>query len=115
LVLEAIKDDLKKERDDLLAQIEDVTVTDEQIRTIQELAEAIRPGLQYADFAAKRQLIDFLDVTARLAVENEEQVIYVECVIPGTRTRLSINSATTSSYQVSNLVKSYRSCISKVS
>ena len=89
-----MKSDLTKEHSDLSAQIESVTVTDEQIRNIQELAEAIRPGLEHADFAARQRLIDFLDVTARLAVEDGERVAYAQCLIPGARARLSVDSVT---------------------
>ena len=90
-----MKSDLTKEHSDLSAQIESVTVTDEQIRNIQELAEAIRPGLEHADFAARQRLIDFLDVTARLAVEDGERVAYTQCIIPGAGARLSVDSVTT--------------------
>jgi hypothetical protein len=41
----------------------------------------IRQKLDDVSFAQKRHLIDLLDVRGKLAVENDEKVVYVKCVL----------------------------------
>ncbi len=88
--------ELLAEREDILKQIDHTKLTDQQIRTIKQLAAVIGPGLEKADldFALRQQFIRELRVTAKLAVEDGERIIYVQCIIPDSETRLSIDSAT---------------------
>jgi hypothetical protein len=41
----------------------------------------VAKGLEDADFAAKRHIIEALDVQATLAMEEGEKVIYARCVL----------------------------------
>jgi len=40
-----------------------------------------REGLEVATFEQKRQLIDLLDVRGKLAIENDEKVVYIKCIL----------------------------------
>jgi site-specific DNA recombinase len=81
--LEAIKEALQAEKDNLTTRIESQTITGKQLVSITEFAEKIASGLDKADrsFEARRQIIELLDTKGSLALENEEKVIYVQCVI----------------------------------
>ncbi len=79
--LEATVKALEKERAALAAHLETKTLTEGQVQSIQEFAAKVGQGLGVADtsFEARRKLVDLLDVTARLAVEDGDKVIYVAC------------------------------------
>jgi site-specific DNA recombinase len=74
---------LEKEKSELDQQLETKTLTAEQIKTILDFATAIRDRLSYADenFAARRQLIELLDVTGRVVKEEEGLFVYTRCII----------------------------------
>jgi len=74
---------LERERADLVARLAAQTLTDEQVQTIAEFAQEVAQGLEKADndFAARRQLIEMLDVRATLAVEDGQKVAYVRCMM----------------------------------
>ncbi len=61
--------------------IRKVTLTDEQLEFIETFCAKIRDGLDCADFATKRQIIELLDIRAKVAFENGEKVIYLKCLI----------------------------------
>lgn len=74
---------LEEEKASLIAQLESRTLTDSQMRALEEFAACIVQGLGRADedFEIRRQIIDILDVQATLTVENGEKVAYVRCVV----------------------------------
>ena len=82
-MLEAVREALQAERDNLMARLEAQTITGKQAVTIKEFAQKIASGLDEADksFEARRQIIELLDARGTLALENEEKVIYVQCAI----------------------------------
>ena len=67
---------LERERDALSNRLASGILTDEQVRTFEEFAAKIRKGLNGADqsFEARRRIIEMLDLTATLAVEESEKV-----------------------------------------
>ncbi len=81
--LETTMDALEKERTSLSAQLEAQTLTSEQIQSLKDFATEVAEGLERADadFETRRQIIDTLDVRATLAIEDEEKVVYVRCII----------------------------------
>jgi len=85
--LETTIQSLEREKADLQARLEAATITDEQIRAVDEFAQCIQAGLQEAgqSFEAKRRILDLLDVRATLTVEDGEKVIYVRCLIDSKR------------------------------
>jgi site-specific DNA recombinase len=89
--LETTIDALGKERAGLAASLEAVTLTGEQIQTIQDFAAEVRGGLESADFATRRGVIELLNVTVTLAVEDGVKVVYPRCMLPGGRKVLSID------------------------
>lgn len=74
---------LEGERESVNAHLSRCELSEAQIQTIEALAGHVREALGTADtrFDIRRQLVDLLDVQARLAVEGGEKVVYVRCVI----------------------------------
>lgn len=79
--LETTIAELTRERDDIDTHIRSVAVTDEQIAEIEAFCAEVRVGLENATFEDKRRYFDLLDVHGKLAVENDERVIYITCLI----------------------------------
>jgi hypothetical protein len=92
--LEATIAALEKERGDLVATLEAVTLSDDRIMTIEDFARKVAGGLAKAetDFGARRQIIDLLDVKVTLAIEEGQKVACVRCLVD--EAQLSVVSAT---------------------
>jgi site-specific DNA recombinase len=82
--LEEMLSNLRNEQKDLSAYIQNVSITDAQLSYIEAFAAKIRDGIDVADFYAKRQIIELLDIRGKIAVENGEKVIYLKCLIDPT-------------------------------
>lgn len=65
----------------MAAQLQRTEITDEQIAEIEAFCAEVSEGLDNATFEDKRRYFDLLDVRGKLAYENGEKVIYVECLI----------------------------------
>jgi len=90
--IQQIISDLEKEKGDILINLEEIVITDEQIINIEAVAQEIRSKLNgKRDFASKRKIIEMMNVSGTLAVENGEKVIYIQCILG--EDRLSVNSA----------------------
>jgi site-specific DNA recombinase len=74
---------LRSEREGLLGQLEQRILSEEQVLGLQAFAAQVGEGLADADadFDFRRFVVDTLDVTATLAVEGEEKVVYARCVL----------------------------------
>jgi hypothetical protein len=70
-----------KEQNDLMAHVRHVTMTDDQLAYIEEFCAKIRTSLDQADFNAKRQIIELLDIRGKIAFENGQKVVYLKCLI----------------------------------
>ena len=79
--LEDLLFNLGKEKNDLMAHVRHVTLTDDQLSYIEEFCAKIRVGLENADFAAKRQIIELLDIRGKIAFENGQKVLYLRCLL----------------------------------
>ncbi len=79
--LEQMLTNLRKEEIDLSGHIHKVTITDDQADVIETFCAKIRGGLDQADFDARRQIIELLDVRGKIAFENDQKVIYLKCLI----------------------------------
>jgi hypothetical protein len=81
--LEATLFPLEEERSALMGDINAESLTEDQIRTLEQFAAQVAEGLDKAedDFRVRRSIIEILDVQATLAVEDDEQIIYVRCVL----------------------------------
>ncbi|HND50383.1 MAG TPA: hypothetical protein PLL95_17575, partial [Anaerolineales bacterium] len=79
--LEQMLGNLCKEQNELAGHIRKVTLTDGQLTYIEAFCAKIRHGLDQADFNAKRQIIELLDVRGKIAFENNEKVLYIKCLI----------------------------------
>jgi hypothetical protein len=74
---------LEKEQAGLVAKLEAQTLTENEIRTLQEFAVKIGAGLEQADFQARCGVIEALDIQVTLTVEDEVKVAYLHCALPG--------------------------------
>jgi len=81
LRLEEMLVSLRKERSDLASHVQNVTLSDDQLGVIEAFCAKIRKGLDQADFNARRQIIELLDVRGRFAYENGQKVLYLKCLI----------------------------------
>jgi len=81
--LETTIKSLEQEKVKLIEAIDERVITPEQIEDIHEFAAKVREGLAYADgdFAAKRAIVDALDLRVILTIENGEKIIYAECAL----------------------------------
>jgi len=92
--LESTLAGLERERATLEASMNSRVPTEKQIRTVFDLAEAVREGMAWADmdFSRRRELIELLDVRATLAVEDDEKVLYLSCQVLGVEGRVGLTS-----------------------
>jgi len=82
---------LEKERGNLVATLKAMTLSGDQIMTIEDFAKEVSGGLMEAeaDFEARRHLIDLLDVRVTLAIEDGQKVAYVRCLVDETELRVA--------------------------
>ncbi len=73
-----------------------LVISDEQVEDIKSFCESIKDELDTATFDQKRQLLEMLDVRGTLAIEDNERVIYVKCLV-APRQRLSLAPTSLSS------------------
>ncbi len=94
--LETTVNTLEKEHASLVASLEASTLTDEQIKSIRQVADKIKKGLEIAEnnFDARRRMVGFLDVWTTLVVEDGEKVAHTRCRLPGTEATLSVSQNT---------------------
>lgn len=80
--LQAIAQVVEVEHGNLSAEINAKSLTQDQIRTLQELTSQVATGLNKADkdFSICRNIIEILDVEAKLNAEDREQITYTRCV-----------------------------------
>jgi site-specific DNA recombinase len=94
-IVEKSKAEALAERATLGEDLAGATLTDEHIATIEQFCGEVAEGLAGATFADKRHYLAWLEVSARLAVEDGEKVMYVTVKVMGNREhRLSEVSAT---------------------
>jgi len=79
--LEETISNLRHEQAELSHHLQATVLSDEQIEDIEAFCAQVREGLENATFEQKRQLIDMLDVRGKLAIENDEKVVYVKCFL----------------------------------
>jgi len=72
---------LRHEQAELSHHLQSSVLSDDQIEDIEIFCAQVREGQENATFEQKRQLIDMLDVRGKLAIENDEKVVYVKCIL----------------------------------
>lgn len=79
--LDKLLADLRKRKTEIENHLKEVTITDQQIQDFVAFAESVRGELELddIDFEHKRELIEQLNVTGILTVENGEKVVYAAC------------------------------------
>ncbi len=83
--LEAAAADLARERGDLQRRLEPPTLPPEQLADLRQFAARVADGLARsdADFAFRREVIEGLDVSIRLAVEDGAKVVIARGLLGG--------------------------------
>jgi site-specific DNA recombinase len=72
---------LAREQAGLMSRLEAYTLSKDQMQAIKTFAAEVADGLEEADFAAKRSIIETLGVQATLALEEGQRVIHALCVL----------------------------------
>jgi len=72
---------LQEEKTELAVQLMPSQIAPELIRQLKEYFAEIQDRLGDASFEDKRKVIDLLDVSGKLDIENDERVIYIKCLI----------------------------------
>ena len=90
--LQALVIDLRKEQTQLATFLQKITYSDADIVTIEDFCNKLRNKLDTATFEGKRRILDMLDVRGKLAIENDEKVIYVSCLISPQPVSLALTS-----------------------
>jgi site-specific DNA recombinase len=72
---------LKARKERYRAQLEVHVLSDEEIRSLEEFAAEVRPKLENAPFELKQLVVERLNFTFELAVENDEKVVYIHWLI----------------------------------
>jgi uncharacterized protein YhaN len=94
--LKATPADLNAERANLAEHLRTNIPTEEEINSIVAYCEEIGVGRDNATFEDKRRYFELLDVRGRLALENDEKVVYVKCKL-GEQRLLQIPTSPSSS------------------
>jgi len=84
---------LKAEQARIQAQLQEQEFSEDRLQSILEFARTISAGIEKADqdFNKRRELIQALEVTGELSVDDGEKVLYLHCVI-GETIRIVFNS-----------------------
>jgi len=72
---------LRGERVIIQSHLASITITDEQLEEIEAFCAQIRTGLDMVTPEVKQQIIELLDVRGKMALENNEKVVYVKCLL----------------------------------
>ena len=72
---------LKTEQSQLASHLQSVTYSDQDIADIEAFCAKIRERLDMVTFDGKWRILELLDVRGTLAIENDERVIYVSCLV----------------------------------
>ncbi len=72
---------LEAEQKHITQELEGQSLTEEQTLSIIEFAEKIAPKMDTKNFDKKRELIELLDVTTELKIENGEKIATVRCFL----------------------------------
>jgi hypothetical protein len=86
---------LEREHADLRAALDTTAIAEIDVVGVQAFAAEISEGLQELeqDFAYRRWVIERLNVTARLVVEDGEQILYVKSLVNVQPKQLSLKSS----------------------
>ena len=85
--LEKTLGELNRERSELSARLEERKMTPERIRDLQEFAAEIAKKLELADnnFAARKQVVELLDVHGTLAIVADQKIFDAQCLFGDTK------------------------------
>ncbi len=76
-------DSLESQRNSVLAALEEAILSEKDLQAIRDYAAEVRAGLDIANasFPERRWLIEKLNVTVTLTVEDGQKIAYVQCVL----------------------------------
>jgi len=79
--LEETMEKLRQEHVEVSSYLEQLVLSDDQVEDIKAYCESIKDVLDSATFEQKRHVLEMLDVRGTLAIEDNERVIYVKCLV----------------------------------
>lgn len=72
---------LQSEQNALTDKVNGNSLTEEHVLSIMQFAEEISERMDTDDFEKKRELIELLNVTAELKVENNQKIATIQCIL----------------------------------
>ena len=67
-----------------------MVITEDQFELIEMFLSEVREGIEHSTFEEQRKILDLLNVRGKLAMENNEKVIYKTCLLNPEPQRLSL-------------------------
>ena len=67
-----------------------MVITEDQLELIEMFLSEVREGIEHSTFEDQRKILDLLNVRGKLAIENNEKVIYITCLLNPEPQRLSL-------------------------
>ena len=58
-----------------------MVITEDQLELIEMFLSEVREGIENSTFEYQRKVLDLLSVSGKLAIENNEKVIYITCLL----------------------------------
>jgi site-specific DNA recombinase len=89
--------DLFAKKVELQGELSYDDISDKEITELEDFISHVRDGLKDATFETKRRIIDLFDVRGKLAIEDNQRIIYISCKITKpqrslVQTSLSLNT-----------------------
>jgi site-specific DNA recombinase len=72
---------VEKEHAELARSLKVVTMTREQMEHLREFTKRIGEGIDKADFASKRKIVDLLETQVELEYQDGKRIAHVRCVL----------------------------------
>lgn len=110
--LEENIENLRKEQAEISSFLDQLVLSDAQVEGIRLFCETVKNVLDTATFEHKRQVLEMLDVRGTLAIEDNERVIYVKCLVtPQQRLSLLPTSPSSNTGETVTMTCAFRSMV----
>jgi hypothetical protein len=83
---------LKKMKEDLSSNLNSDILEEDQILELKGFLKSIKNSIKNVDFITKQRIIELIDLRGKLAIENNEKVVYLTCKIGKQKRSLHLTS-----------------------
>jgi len=83
---------LKKMKEDLSSNLNSDILEEDQIFELKDFLRSIRNSIKNVNFQTKQRIIELIDLRGKLAIENNEKVVYLSCKIGKQKRSLHLTS-----------------------